>query len=604
LACLYSESARGLVSLLPRDQAALSLATLGNAPSPATVDAFLTGLGANPNAGGVYVVMAGDRTPLGFHCGYDKNFPPIAGLPAPIDASLDAVDGALTGAALAREHANGALAWDVDLAGDGQITLYFAVGATYAEASALLGPARSAGVVTPMTGIADLSDARTGPFLQRALLPVETLVPVASRALLTIYVARDARSGAIASSLAAQPARAVDRPALGAYINLALDLAGQHDMVEAHNLFYTRSQRQGQNGSADPKQGKHEGSWASASFLDSPPGAPGAPAVAPALVAPDSDFAIDATGLALWTLGEHAKWIGDNEQNILNAKQRAYLESVFPAIERAANLLTNCVDAKTALPCPALEADGTAKQPPSLRGAAAAVLGLYSATQSAAVIGKTGDARRWQSRMFALKAQIDKLPPNGFLTADRGYQGDFTARALAIWPAQLHGINDTRTASTALALRTDVTPLFDAHMSGENPARVLLALGIHEFGSARPDAAVKMQLLRWLTAQTTEMRTPVFGFGEVVAAVDPTGYDARVGVPSASEAALVYLATMAVRERPRGETSPLVRLDVRLSANVEGGFQCQFRIALSGGGAAAALALLFLLAVLVRRRKR
>jgi hypothetical protein len=406
------------------------------------------------------------------------------------------------------------------------------------------------------------------------------------------------------SSLAAQPPRAVDRPALGAFINVALDLANHPDWVEAHNRFYTRAQRQGTTGTVTA--GKPEGSFASATFVDGAPPAGAGAIVPPTRATIDDGFSMDATGLALWTLCEHAKWLNQRADGVINDAQKTYLTSVYPAIKRTATLLLDCVDGKSALPCAAFEGDGT-ERVQTLRGSAAVFLGLYSASRTAAVLGHSGDARIWQSRMFNLLVQMDKAPPNGFLKLSGGYSGDLTARALTIWPAQIHIITDTRTQATAEALEGDLVPLFDGHTTSESPARVMVPLGIFEFDGSHQDVPAKTKLLAQLDTLARQMRNPLGHFGEVVAAVDPVGYDPRVGVPSASEAAMVYLATLSVRTRPAGETSPLVRTDVRASQEADSGFQCQFRVV--GGryarhGVAAALAVLALGVVLVVRRRR
>lgn len=602
-ACLYSERARALVSFLPGDEAGVGIAALGSAPGAATVDAFLTGLASNAASRGTWMMMGGDRTPLGFQCGYDKNFAPMAGLPSGLDAQLDAADGTLSGALLAREHADGALVWDLDLATEATVTLYFVFGSTHAEAEALLGPARSAGVLTPLTGIAELSDLRTAELVTpQTRLPVEVLASTALRSLMTIYVARDAQSGAIASSLAAQPAYAVDRPALGAFINLALDAAGHPDWVEAHNQFYVRAQRQGTTGTVSDS--KLEGSWAGATFLDSLPPSGGANIKPPTRAGVDDGFAMDATGLALWTLCEHAKWIGGADA-VITTRQRTYLESVYPAIRSAANLLTSCTDSKSALQCPAYEGDGVDKRQ-TLRGGAAAWTGLYAASRIAAVLGHSGEARRWQSRMFSLRQQMDRPPPSGYLKTEGGYDGDQTARSLAIWPAALHPIDDTRTSATAVALTALVAPLYDAHMTAESPARALLALGIYEFRGNSKEPANRVRLRDWMMRLSDGMGTPsTHHFGEVVAAVGTDAYQPRVGTPSASEAALIYLATLSVRE---GE-SVLIQPDVRLSTSTDSGFQCQFRVAGGrahgvGGVLLLAFALAVTLAVALRVRRR
>ena len=582
-ACVYSDAQRGIVEFAPTGRDAALLTPLGDTPTPAAVDSFLAGL----TAPGAYLVWGGDRTPTTWQCGHDQAFPADPGVPSPPDPLDDAADGALSDSSLSRVHTDGALMWDVDVTGDSEITLYFSVGATFDEAQKRLSPARAAGA----PAIANLSDAATVAFNASSVMPSQTLQQVARRALLTIYTARDRASGGIVSSVASQPALHFDRTAEGAFLNLALDAAGHADLVLEHLRFYVRAQRVQPQAAATPA-----GSFAASYYTDgaasprTPPTASGA-----------ATLPIDSLGFLLWSFGEHAKWLPDD------AARRTYLAEVWDPIQNAANLLTDCVDSATDLPCLRQEGDSQAPQQ-TLRGAEAAYLGLFAAVKVAAFLEHSGLASRWQERMFFLRAAIDRAlattgPARGFLGKDGGYAGDQTSRAIAIWPAAVHAFTDTRIEATARGLENEVGAFVaaTAPAGGPDPARALLGVAMYEFREGANDEQVQAEVKGWFTRLATQLRTPgTISFGQA-SIFDGSAWDQRVGQPSATEAAYVYLATLAV-----SDARTLVRPELLLPTSSAGGFHCLARVAGgdAGGGAALVVAGSLLLVGVWRRRRR
>ena len=162
----------------------------------------------------------------------------------------------------------------------------------------------------------------------------------ARRALATIRTATDDASGAIVASVATELPYGFDWPRDGSFINYALDLAGYPDVVSRHNRFYARVQRRNYEPwsitfpfvcPSDPA-GRHypdcvpPGTFESNYYADPTAIVAGTP----------FSFEIDESGLAVWTLWEHARHIVDPGGRV------QYLADACPAIERGAVNLAAC----------------------------------------------------------------------------------------------------------------------------------------------------------------------------------------------------------------------------------------------------------------------
>ena len=204
-------------------------------------------------------------------------------------------------------------------------------------------------------------------FLSRRTLPVapgRRVIDVAKRSLITLRLARAAKTGAIVASANTQGPYGEDWIRDGAFINSLLDHEGLHRWVTKHNRFYARVQASAQNPSAI----RPPGNWAMASYSDGVDGAP-------------IPWEIDETGLGAWTLFDHYR-------HLHGAAANKYLAAVYPAIGRAADFLTACQDPTNGLQCIANEDDNyTPSQ--SLHGAAPVELGLRSAIAAAKASGRS-----------------------------------------------------------------------------------------------------------------------------------------------------------------------------------------------------------------------
>src|SRR5439155_8595053 len=197
---------------------------------------------------------------------------------------------------------------------------------------------------------------------------------LAKRALLSLAVGRDRNTGAIVASIASQPPYNLDWPRDGAFIDYALEVAGYHDWAEQHRRFYAQIQRQHDG---DDTNGGHDafaGSFAMNYYADGKPGGP-------------IPLEIDEVGLTLWLWYEHAKWIGAPDQ---------YLDSIWPQLSRAADLLVNCRDS-IGLQCSQNEDDDFDDRV-TLHGAIPVSLGLSSAARAANFLHEDAAARRWAGR--------------------------------------------------------------------------------------------------------------------------------------------------------------------------------------------------------------
>src|SRR5205823_4100357 len=160
---------------------------------------------------------------------------------------------------------------------------------------------------------------------------------------------------------------------------------GYTDLVTRHNLFYARIQASPSNPSAI----RPPGNWTMAAYADGVDGAP-------------IPWEIDETGLGIWTLYDHSRYLR-------GTAAQSYLAQVYPAIVRSADFLTECADPTNGMQCLANEDDNyTPSQ--SLHGAETVYLGLRSAIAAAKAMGDTGArVANWQARPGRLGAAIDKL---------------------------------------------------------------------------------------------------------------------------------------------------------------------------------------------------
>lgn len=401
-------------------------------------------------------------------------------------AYQDARDGRLSNSPIAACQANAALARPLVFEGGrASATFDIAIAGTRDEAYAALEAARAG----------DVSQQRAEDeqwwreFLEPARLPASDdplVVAFAKRSLIAIRTATDDASGAIVASVNTQPPYGEDWPRDGAFINYALDLAGYHDIVTRHNLFYDRVQRKRPAswsplydfGSCDPERPVYPscvpaGTVEANYYADPVAAVPGLPL----------SFEIDAAGLVVWTLWEHARFLEDP------GVRGEYLAQVCDSIGLGARNLAACKDPENNLQCYANE-DDNIPLTQGLLGAETVLLALRSAIEAAPDCGfDAGEVDVWRVRA----AELEEAIPRHFLKSEPMPHYDGNRAPWVIWPVKLLRPGEAVASSHAeMMRRLGVEPILrrSAPESGYNAEPLLV---IAYLARQRGDR----QTLRW-----------------------------------------------------------------------------------------------------------
>jgi hypothetical protein len=298
-------------------------------------------------------------------------------------------------------------------------------------------------------------------FLARTVLPRHPgarVRTVAKRSLISVRLARVAETGAIVASVNTQGPYGEDWIRDGAFLNRLLDTNGLTGWVTRHNRFYVRAQTT----TAHPSALRPPGNWAMASYYDGVDGAP-------------IPWEIDETGLGIWTLYDHARYLR-------GSTAKAYLASVYPTIVAAADFLAECEDPTNGLQCEASEDDNyTPSQ--GLHGAETVYLGLRSAVAAARTMGDTSArVTTWADRLARLKEAIDGLydpQTKSYRVGDaaaNGYIVDYGDGGWLLWPVRYKPFTDPTMAGEANAVFASAKKSFAAPR-GQYEAKALLGLG-------------------------------------------------------------------------------------------------------------------------------
>jgi hypothetical protein len=558
------------------------LVKLPDQADEADVAGFLAALAGRT---GSFIAVGGSVSSAGFQCGVDA-VDGDAAAGGPEDAFDDAADGTLSGSRAATRHATGALSFDIGSAG-GEAVVYIAVAETPDEALAALEEARTAGFDDIEAASAEVWSA----WLADANLPNTSdaqRLRVARRALITIRTASAPDTGAVVASIATQPAYAADWPRDGAFINYALDVAGKHAAVTLHNQSYAAWQREKDGEDVLGAGRAPAGSWAMSFYADGEP-------------AGFIPFEIDQVGLTLWTFYRHATFLSDR------GARDAYLDSVWPAMERAADLLVRCKDEATGLQCAANE-DDDLEQTISLHGAVTTLLGLRSAVRAARYLDRTDQATRWLARVRELEEAVERtlaVEEAGYTGIVPGQRSEFWphwrrtgALAWVVWPGLVEAHGSHRMRETAAEVRGRLEPFFTkVEPGGGYHAKGTLALAMH-YSSAEVDDVAGLERVRgWVDVLVKEVATSgTDHFGETYIYTDTDGdgqkeYANRVSIPHVWEATLVYLSLMAAYGPESLRPPHLAELEEQ-----EGG--CQ-----AAGGPTGGVGLLVLALLLAHLRK-
>ena len=472
----------------------------------------------------VAMAVGFDRASAGHQVGGDAFEGTSAPADPPLptqDAYLDAADGTLSGNGTYTGQTTGALTAPLDLAdGDDQVRLVMAGGTDAAAAVGTLQAQRG----TTASQVVDAKQAWFDQLLADAPMPGTDdpdVLAVARRALVSLASVYDPESGAIVASIATQSPYGEDWPRDGAFFNHVLDLIGQHDWVAKRLQWYADLQSDGQPGpTADgllQPATIPDGNWAMNYYADGVVGGP-------------IPWEIDETGYMLWAFWDHVEATGDT----------TVLEDVYPAVQKAANFLTECTDATgNGLQCTAFEDDNPQPRQ-TIHGAGPVWLGLDSAVKAAEALGETADADTWAARRDELGAAIDEQ-----LYSDGVYGG---GNGVIVWPVCFKAYDDPRfTEDHYDAIWDRLTPTFaqpeagtEGKVRGLYESKGLLALAKATRDLPGWNDRVRSGL-RWVATQHAEPDTRVMGEewlyrdGEVVSGVSQ---------PHVWEQVLFYLAAL------------------------------------------------------------
>ncbi len=332
-------------------------------------------------------------------------------------------------------------------------------------------------------------------FLSQRLLPAgggHRVIEVAKRSLISLRLARAAKTGAIVASVNTQGPYGEDWIRDGAFINALLEREGLKGWVTRHNLFYSRIQASAQNPSAI----RPPGNWTMAAYSDGVDGAP-------------IPWEIDETGLGAWTLYEHYT-------RLRGAAARRYLASVYPAIARAADYLATCQDPTNGLQCVANEDDSYSPSQ-SLHGAGPVLLGLRSAIAAAKAMGdRSAGVARWKQRAAGLSAAIGNLYDPATHSyrpgtqAGNSYNVTYGDGGWLLWPVRLLPYSNPRMVGEAKAVAAAMKHSLSAPR-GQYEAKALLGLAY----AWKPYTKAHRHLLdRTLRYMARKLTTPTGLFGE------------------------------------------------------------------------------------------
>jgi len=550
------------------------------------VDLFVEDLAAGSEAG-IYAVIGGMGPSIGHQAGIDTRtscpVSEIMDLPyKPEDAYDDIQDLTPSGSSVGLCQANGVMVFKVEFnqLSRGENTVVIAMGNNLTDAMNTFRAVRASTSGALLYNTESFWNRR----LNKINLPDSgdsDVIAFSKRTLLSIMSSTDRNSGAIVASVSVQPPYGEDWTRDGAFINLALDVAGLRDVATKHNYFYSKVQRKtdGQDTFGMFPEAP-AGSFAMNYYSDGMPGGP-------------IDFEIDETGLALWTLVTHAKFLKNDSERC------DYFGMVYPAIKLAAQALTECKDETTGLQCYAYEDDNYSLTQ-GLQGAVTVYLGLMSAVEAGNALQEDPAlVDKWTQRANELKQAIFTHLLNHETNSFEGRE--IGSRAWLLWPARILEPGDPVGENEAEALYNILLPHLQKKTEGAAYlGKITLALA--QYWKDRKERfndleQVILPLLKDVPIQGTRHVGEVFVTLDRLPEGSPDGindtFDARVAVPHIWEASLNYLSAMALYSPDT--FAPLEKGFSKLPCPVKGGCGCNSMIyfnSLEGG----LLVILFLIA--------
>jgi hypothetical protein len=466
------------------------------------------------------------------------------------DALADAQDGELSGNRLAGGQVNTAIKFPLNFetntpqtADRADATLVYTFGATAQAAHDELDWIRSQDIQTVQDDVVTKDEA----FIDGLWIPAEITGKMRTfikRTFLNMRVGTDRQTGAIVASVSRQPSYQLDWPRDGAFFNIALDLAGQNELVTKRMRFYSDAIRDRSMSPIpllnepvpgwpdDPRRGDYPAdSWEMNYYADGMTGG-------------NIRLEIDNTALLVWAYVYHIGHLDGQARD-------DYIATEWPTIKRATNWLHAWRDPKTGLNWYANEDDHAAFTQ-GLQGASTTFGALVSAARVAKYLDEDQLADKWLHRAGELKAATIEymyVDGEGFRGhPDPDEPGGGSPHWL-IWPTHMFPHGDPRVAPQILAgLDKHLADVSGETKGGQYPTKVAISAAL-----ALPEGEERDKALEIATKLATEIANPnTYTIGEHYSAIDSDddgawddGWVNGVSTPHLWSMALVYLTAVA-----------------------------------------------------------
>ncbi|NVM28217.1 MAG: hypothetical protein HWN65_05205 [Candidatus Helarchaeota archaeon] len=237
---------------------------------------------------------------------------------------------------------------------------------------------------------------------------------LSQRGISNLFIGRDRSSGAIVAAPTRQPAYRYDWPRDGAFIDLALDLAGFPEVVDQHLEFYCRTQRRNRLsfsltwllGVKFPFYSPR-GHW-DANLYTTSTRKKGGLWIIP--------LEIDETALIVWDIWRH-------EQFVREADRPAYLKASLETLQLAANAIESNVKRRKGWIKRSFEDDNISPKA-TLHGAASILTGLAAAVDAGRRWGIDPNLiERWNASAIALRNGIIQKIEDKSIMKKIGWRG-------------------------------------------------------------------------------------------------------------------------------------------------------------------------------------
>jgi hypothetical protein len=295
------------------------------------------------------------------------------------------------------------------------------------------------------------------------------VLALCKRALVSLVTSYDPQSGAVVASICTQSPYGEDWVRDGAFFNYGLGVVGLDDWVAKRNRWYADIQQAAE----DPEP----------TYPDTPPGNWPMNHYADGVAGGPIDWEIDETAYGLWTIVDHYELTGDE----------AYLEAVWPAVQRAADFLAEWKDPRNNLQGHASE-DDHPEPTQSIIGAATVWLGLGSAVTAAEALGKDEQAAVYRGRRSELADAVERLlyaeaDPSENRPGFYGKKKGFPMAPLA-WPICWDDYDTHRMRNHLHAVWQQISTSFAEPAAGEKGSGLYEAKGLVPLAQATRNSPV------------------------------------------------------------------------------------------------------------------